>query len=122
MSSGETNSVKKHPATVVTDAFQQLFRLPNEPRMINGLCKLNVTKMTRTLRHVLIAGCAFELTIDGTKSWIVQTVLADFGFRFVHRIGVEYMAHTHSFDFIRRKQTKLHFLDRSQRRIRVRED
>ena len=89
--------------------------------MKNRLCQFDVTKVTRTFRHILVASGALELSVDGTKSRVVQSSISWLQLTLVHRLGVQNVGNTHVLDLLWRQQTKLYLLNRAQRRIRVRE-
>lgn len=89
--------------------------------MVDRCGKLDVAEMTRTLGHVLSAGLALELTVDGTKTGVVEAILAGLRFLSVHRLGVLNVRHAQALDFIRRHHPKLDLLDRLDGRARVRE-
>ena len=90
--------------------------------MIDWLRQLDMAKVPRTFRHVLIAGRALELTVDGSESRVVESVLSRLHFAIIHGLRVEDMADTHILDLFRGKKTKLDLLDGAQRRIGMRKD
>lgn len=70
--------------------------------MIDRLCQLDMTEMTRTLGHILVASGALELSVDGTKSRVVQSLIARLCSSLVHGLRVQDVADTHILDFLRR--------------------
>jgi hypothetical protein len=77
--------------------------------------------MARTFRHILEACGTLELSVNGAEAWVIQTILARFGARLVHRFGVHDMRNTHILDLFGREKTKLDLLYRLERRIGMRE-
>lgn len=105
----------------MADHLQQLLDFLNETRVINRLCQFDVSKMARTFSHILIAGRAFELSVDRSKARVVESLVPRLCLALIHGLGVEDMADAHVLDFLGRKQSKLDLLDDAQRRIRVHE-
>lgn len=89
--------------------------------MEDGGGELDVTKMTGALGHVLGAGLALELTVDGAKTRIVEAELAGLSLLCIHRLGVLNVSNTHALDLVRRQDSELDLLDRLDGRTRVRE-
>lgn len=96
--SGYTDSIVQDFAAVVADHLEDLFDLLDESRMIDGLGQLNVAKVTRTLCYSLQTRRALEAAVDRSEAGIIETVLAGFGPRLVHRLRVHDMSHTHVLD------------------------
>jgi len=105
----------------MTDDLEDLLCLLDEARVVDRFRQLDMTKVTRALRHVLAARLAFELPIYGAEQRVVETAITRLHSALVHRLGVEDVGHTHILDLLRRQETELNLLDRLQRRTRVRE-
>lgn len=105
----------------MADYLEDLLGLLDETRVEDRRGQLNMTKMTRALRHVLSTGFALELPVDRAQSGIVETFLAWLGPSLVHGLRILDVRHTHVLDLLRRQDTKLDLLDRLERRTRVRE-
>ena len=114
--------------------------------MENRSCQLNVPKMTRAFLLAFFTGLAIPLTIDGTQTRIIKTLCSrslplvvlftvsadpsqmnrkkkkNTKEKANHCLWVFDMDDTHPFDLLRRKETKLNFLDRAQRRLGVWEE
>ena len=56
--------------------------------MVDWFCQLDMAKVTRTLGHILIAGAAFELTVDGSKSRVVESILPRLHLAVIHGLWV----------------------------------
>ena len=95
--------------------------LLDEAGMVDRFCELDVTEMARTLRHVLRARLALELSVDRAEERVVETTVAWLHSALIHRLRVEDMRDTHVFDLLRRQETELDLLDRLERRTGVRE-
>jgi hypothetical protein len=81
-----------------------------------------VAKVTWTLGHVFRAGFALELTVDRAKKGIVETTIARLRPTLIHGLWIDNVAYAHALDFLGGQETELDFLDRADRRTRVRED
>jgi len=86
----------------VADHLQQLLDLFEETRMIDRLCQLDMTEMTRALGHILVASGAFELSVDGSETRVVQSLIARLCSSLVHGLGVQNVTDTHVLDLLRR--------------------
>ena len=51
--------------------------------MIHRYCQFDGSKMTRTLGHVLLAGCTFEVAIDRTQMRVIETFFSRSKTRFI---------------------------------------
>lgn len=104
----------------MTDNLQQLLSLLKKAGVEDRLGQLDVTKVTRTFGHILVASSALELSIDGTQARVVQSSISRLQLALVHRLGVQNVSDTHILDLLRRQKPKLDLLDCAQRRIAVR--
>lgn len=85
----------------MTDSFKDLLDLLYEARMKDRLCELDMAKVTRAFRHILLASCALELAIDRAKSGIVEAINSRLQARLIHGLGVHDVGNTHVLDFLR---------------------
>jgi hypothetical protein len=106
----------------VTDDLEQLLCAPDETGVIDWPGQLDVAEMARTLGHVLGAGLALELPVDGAEQGIVETAIARLRSGLVHGLWVDDMANAHALDFLGRQEAELDLLDGADRRTRVRKD
>lgn len=104
----------------MADHLEDLLDLLDETRMIDGLGKLDMTKVSGTLGHVLEAGGALELAVDGAKTRVVQTLSARFRPGLVHGLGVDDVDDTHVLGLLGREETELDLLHRLDGRIGMR--
>lgn len=71
-----TNIKRLYLATIVTNSLQDLFDLGHKTVVVDRCSKLDDTKMSRTLDHVLFASLTLEVSIDRTEMRIVWTLFA----------------------------------------------
>jgi len=86
----------------VADNLQQLLSLLKKAGVKDRLRQLDVTEVTRTFRHILIASSALELPIDGTQARVVQSSISRLQLALVHRLRVQDVSDTHILDLLRR--------------------
>jgi hypothetical protein len=106
----------------VADHLEQLLCAPDEPGVKDGPGEFDVTEVARAFGHVLSAGLALELSVDGAEEGIVEAAIARLRPRLVHGLGVDDVANAHALDFFGREEAKLDLLDRADRRARMRKN
>lgn len=114
---GLTNSIKQNSATIVADHLEELLNLLQEPGMVDWLGQFNVTKMTGTLVHALIARSTLELTVDRSQARVIESLISWLQLCVIHSLRVYYVSDTHVLDLLRREQPKLNLLYGTERRI-----
>jgi hypothetical protein len=85
----------------MADHLQQLLDLLEESRVKDRLCQFDVTEMTRTFRHVLIARSALVLSVDGSESRVIQTLIPRLHLALVHGLRIQDVHNTHILDLFR---------------------
>ena len=115
-----TNTVGQHLAAIMADDLKDLLDFLDKARVVDRFSELDVAKVTRTLRHILCAGLALELPIDGAKERVVQAAIARLGSALVHCLWIYDVGNAHALDLLGRQKSKLDLLDRFERRTRVR--
>jgi hypothetical protein len=83
--------------------------------------EFDVSKMSRTLGHVLAARRALVGAINATQFGVVQALLTWPLALLVHRLWVLDVANTHVLRLFGGEEAELNLLHRLQRRLRVRE-
>lgn len=117
----QTNPVSQHLATIMADDLEDLLDFLDEARVEDGFGQLDVTEMARALRHVLCARLALELSINGSKSRVVQALFAGLCTGLIHGLRIFDVGDAHILDLFRCQNTELDLLDSLEGRTRVRE-
>lgn len=95
-------------------------RLPRSPtNMEDWHRELNMSKMSRTLRHIFITGGALNCSVDRAESRISKTHVSRALVLFIHCFWVFYLCHAHVLDLFRGQKPELDLLNRAQRRTRI---
>lgn len=87
--------------------------------MEDGHSKFDVSKVSRTLGHVLAAGCASVRAVDAAQLGVIQSSFARPLALLIHSLWVLDVANTHVLSLFRREETELNLLHRLERRLRV---
>ena len=88
--------------------------------MKDRLRQLDVTEMTGTFVHAFAASSTLELTVNGTETGVVQTILPGLRPGLIHGLRIFDPADGHILDLLGRQETKLDLLDSFEWRIAVR--
>lgn len=98
----QTNPVSQHLATIMADDLEDLLDFLDEARVVDRLCQLDMTKVAGALGHVLCAGLALELSIDGSEERVVEAAIAGLGAGLIHSLRIDDVGDAHILNLLRR--------------------
>ena len=67
--SDEPHHINFELSTTKTDTLDNFLHFDHETSVKHGTSKLNMSKMSRTLRHAFLTGLTFEVAVDGC-GWV----------------------------------------------------